>query len=154
MARRRTNHRSAAGECRNSSLTTSHQGVSHRQEIPTSEHIFSTSSTFPRLHTDVALLDGDRPSRRARHGRRPARERRAWQLGRNGYFTFATVANGLIAQNVMPVHRGFAAFHAFGDVTATASDLDVMNDMLRIDARLASALHEGAVARKSLGYIH
>jgi hypothetical protein len=29
-----------------------------------------------------------------------------------------------------------------------------MNDMLRIDARLASALHEGAVARKSLGYIH
>jgi len=120
----------------------SKRGVVFTQAYST--HDFTPTSHFSMetgLHDGLGT-DDDRPENGV-----------AWQLGRNGYFTFATVANGLIAQNVMPVHRGFDAFHAFGDVTATASDLDVMNDMLRIDARLAFFhVHSSMHARTMLYY--
>jgi arylsulfatase A-like enzyme len=61
----------------------------------------------------------------------------AWQLRGNGYFTFAAVANSLLGLAQMPVHRAFDDFRQVGDIVSGASSLDMMNDLLRIDARLA-----------------
>ncbi len=44
----------------------------------------------------------------------------------------------MIGQTQMPLHRGFDDFRQIGDVvTGSGSSIDMMNDMLRIDARLA-----------------
>jgi hypothetical protein len=61
----------------------------------------------------------------------------AWQLRASGYFTFAAVANSLLGLAQMPVHRAFNDFRQVGDIVSGASSLDMMNDVLRIDARLA-----------------
>ncbi len=92
-----------------------------------STHDFTPTSHFSM---ETGLRDGlgsddDRPENGV-----------AWQLRRSGYFTFAMVANSLIGQQQMPVHRAFEDFRQIGDVV-TGSGLDVMNDLLRIDARLA-----------------
>jgi arylsulfatase A-like enzyme len=60
----------------------------------------------------------------------------AWQLSRNGYWTFATVANGMIGQKQMPVLRGFDDFKQVGDVNGLSA-LDAMGSMMAIDQRLA-----------------
>jgi arylsulfatase A-like enzyme len=93
-----------------------------------STHDFTPPSHFS-METgfrDGLATDDDRPENGV-----------AWQLGRNGYFTFASVANSLLGQTQMPVHRAFADFRQVGDIITGASGLDVMNDLLRIDARLA-----------------
>lgn len=94
---------------------------------------FSTHDFTPTSHfsMETGLRDGlgtddDRPENGV-----------AWQLRRGGYFTFATVANGLIGQTQMPVHRAFDDFRQIGDVTGAGNGGDLMNDLLRIDARLA-----------------
>lgn len=66
----------------------------------------------------------------------------AWQLRHNGYSTFATVANGLITTQQMPVLRGFDDFKAVGDVTGAGSS-EVLTDLTEIDERLA-LFHVGA----------
>lgn len=59
-----------------------------------------------------------------------------WQLSKNGYSTFAAVANGLLAQSQMPVHRGYGDFRLVGDVTGVNPN-HFFEDILSIDARLA-----------------
>jgi arylsulfatase A-like enzyme len=60
----------------------------------------------------------------------------AWQLGKSGYSTFAAVANGLLAQSQMPVHRGYSDFKLVGDITGITPN-NFLSDVLSIDARLA-----------------
>jgi arylsulfatase A-like enzyme len=60
----------------------------------------------------------------------------AWQLARAGYSTFAASANGLLAVDQMPTMRGFSDFRQVTNEEGE-SVLDKMNDILKIDARLA-----------------
>ena len=60
----------------------------------------------------------------------------AWQLGKSGYSTFAAVANGLLAQSQMPVHKGYGDFKLVGDITGVNPN-HFLEDILSIDARLA-----------------
>jgi arylsulfatase A-like enzyme len=92
-----------------------------------STHDFTPTSHFSM---ETGLRDGlggddDRPENGV-----------AWQLGHHGYSTFAAVANGLLAQSQMPVHRGYASFQLVGDVTGVMPN-NFLNDILAIDARLA-----------------
>jgi arylsulfatase A-like enzyme len=61
-----------------------------------------------------------------------------YQLGQSGYATFATVANGLLARNQMPVLRPTAALTEVGEAaTVRGTALDNMNDTMAIQLRLA-----------------
>jgi len=59
-----------------------------------------------------------------------------FQLERAGYSTFATVANELIGRTQMPIFNAFGDFKQTGDITS--GTIDVMTDITRIDARLAT----------------
>jgi arylsulfatase A-like enzyme len=59
-----------------------------------------------------------------------------YQLQRAGYQTFATVANGLIGKQQMPIFDGFADFRQTGDVIS-GTIFDTMADMTEVDSRLA-----------------
>jgi arylsulfatase A-like enzyme len=59
----------------------------------------------------------------------------AWQLRRNGYFTFAVAANGLLGPTQMPIHRAFQDFYLVGDI-ASEKPLNLEIDLLSVDARL------------------
>jgi arylsulfatase A-like enzyme len=97
-------------------------------------HAYSTHDFTPPSHFSIltGLRDGlgtdaDQPENSV-----------IYQLGQSGYATFATVANGLLARNQMPVLRPTAALTEVGEAaTVRGTAMDNMNDTLAIQLRLA-----------------
>jgi arylsulfatase A-like enzyme len=59
-----------------------------------------------------------------------------FQLGKSGYSTFETIANGLLTRKQMPVLRPFDSVNEVGEGVA-GTQMDMLNDEIELGARLA-----------------